>query len=824
MTEPTTSRPRSRRAQRRRTRRSRRSATSGGSTPRPVRSRAAPDATARRAEVRRLRRAGRAAAGEADVRPSRGAGEPAAEAPEREAPPDTTLAAERLARPAAAAGRVRQLQAPGRPRPRGRTATRPSAASSRRCCRCSTTSTWRASTATSRAGRSRPSPTSSRRPSASSGSSASARPARRSTRRVHEALMHVEAELAEGTDGDDRRPGAPAGLPASASGSCAPRASRSPTRRARAVTPVRRHPARAPVRARTTARRRGGTPMASQDWFEKDFYAILGVPRTPTPRRSRRPTASSPASTTPTTTPGTPRPSSGSRRSARPTRSSPTPSSASEYDAVRAMAHGGARFTAGGPAVAARRLRGPLRRPVRRRRRRRAAATSGSPRRRRRRPAQPRGPARRMFGQGGGRSAAARGGLRRLRRAAGPAARRRRHGAATTLGFRDAVEGATVTLQSPTARRDHHARSPPGVKDGQKIRLRGKGRPGDPGAPAGDLILTVHGRASTRCSAATATTSPSTCRSPSPRRRSAPPCRCRRSTATPVKVRVAPGTPSGRVLRVKGRGVAEQGRHTATCWPRSRSSCRSGSPTRRARRVEALRRRRGRGRPARRPVRAGRRGGDAAWRAGRAGFDAARRRHPGLRHLRRGRSWPACTRRPCASTTGSAWSPRRAPAAAAGATPRRDVALLREVQRLSQEEGVSLAGIQRILDLENQVDGAAVPRRASSPTSWSAPAPRSARRARVFAAGRAGDVVAVRAGQRPRAASAGRRPWSSGAPAAEPGVAGIRRARVANASSVVRPNEHEPHQLQPLEVGRGRAPRTPRPAPRPRGSSRRPRR
>ena len=33
----------------------------------------------------------------------------------------------------------------------------------------------------------------------------------------------------------------------------------------------------------------------------------------------------------------------------------------------------------------------------------------------------------------------------------------------------------------------------------------------------------------------------------------------------------------------------------------------------------------------------------------------------------------------------------------------RDVALLREVQRLSQEEGVSLPGIARILELENQV-------------------------------------------------------------------------------------------------------------------------
>src|SRR6478609_6269036 len=34
----------------------------------------------------------------------------------------------------------------------------------------------------------------------------------------------------------------------------------------------------------------------------------------------------------------------------------------------------------------------------------------------------------------------------------------------------------------------------------------------------------------------------------------------------------------------------------------------------------------------------------------------------------------------------------------------RDVALLREVQRLSQEEGISLAGIQRILELEHQVE------------------------------------------------------------------------------------------------------------------------
>ena len=34
----------------------------------------------------------------------------------------------------------------------------------------------------------------------------------------------------------------------------------------------------------------------------------------------------------------------------------------------------------------------------------------------------------------------------------------------------------------------------------------------------------------------------------------------------------------------------------------------------------------------------------------------------------------------------------------------RDVALLREVQRLSQEEGVNLAGIKRVIELENHVE------------------------------------------------------------------------------------------------------------------------
>ncbi|MFN8099832.1 MAG: helix-turn-helix transcriptional regulator [Dermatophilaceae bacterium] len=77
----------------------------------------------------------------------------------------------------------------------------------------------------------------------------------------------------------------------------------------------------------------------------------------------------------------------------------------------------------------------------------------------------------------------------------------------------------------------------------------------------------------------------------------------------------------------------------------------------------------------------------------------------------------------------------------------RDVSQLREVQRLSQEEGVSLAGIQRIMLLENQV--AALRARVEELTEELARF-RQSGMARVFTVGSAGDVVALRPGERPR--------------------------------------------------------------------------
>jgi len=78
----------------------------------------------------------------------------------------------------------------------------------------------------------------------------------------------------------------------------------------------------------------------------------------------------------------------------------------------------------------------------------------------------------------------------------------------------------------------------------------------------------------------------------------------------------------------------------------------------------------------------------------------------------------------------------------------RDVAVLREVQRLSQDEGVSLAGIKRILELEHEVDAlrARVEQLADA-LERSRDSAGGSRR--VFAAGPSGEVYAVLPGRRP---------------------------------------------------------------------------
>ncbi|MBO0897552.1 helix-turn-helix transcriptional regulator [Arthrobacter sp. zg-ZUI10] len=78
-----------------------------------------------------------------------------------------------------------------------------------------------------------------------------------------------------------------------------------------------------------------------------------------------------------------------------------------------------------------------------------------------------------------------------------------------------------------------------------------------------------------------------------------------------------------------------------------------------------------------------------------------------------------------------------------------DIDMLREVQRLSQE-GVSLEGIKRIMQLENQVSGLRA-RIDELSAELDSIQQRTPDRSRVFAAGLAGDVVTLTRGQRPPA-------------------------------------------------------------------------
>jgi molecular chaperone DnaJ len=288
--------------------------------------------------------------------------------------------------------------------------------------------------------------------------------------------------------------------------------------------------------------------MASQDWFEKDFYAILGVPADADAAAVKKAYRKLARKLHPDQNPGDAAAEKRFKEIGEAYAVLSTPEDRKQYDAIRSMSHGGARFTSGGPGGGGAGFEDVFSN---------------------------------LFGGGeGGRggnvrfSTGGRGGGGQpnledlLGGMFGPEGQQGYGGfgstagprrgqdleARTTLSFRDAVEGSTVTLSTADGSRIT-ARIPVGVKDGQKIRLRGKGNPGDQGAPAGDLMLTVQvgkhpvfGRDGDNLTvdlpvtfaeaALGATVSVPTL------------------SGDPVKVRIAAGTPNGRVLRVKGRGIA----------------------------------------------------------------------------------------------------------------------------------------------------------------------------------------------------------------------------------------------------------------------------
>jgi molecular chaperone DnaJ len=127
----------------------------------------------------------------------------------------------------------------------------------------------------------------------------------------------------------------------------------------------------------------------------------------------------------------------------------------------------------------------------------------------------------------------------------------------STISFREAIFGTTLDLKlalDGKTRQDISARVPAGVKDGVKIRVKGKGAPGEAGP--GDLFILL-----------TVTPHPIFSRNGDNITLTVPVTFVEATLGADIKVptlsgdevtlRLAPGTPTGRVLRVKGKGVTK---------------------------------------------------------------------------------------------------------------------------------------------------------------------------------------------------------------------------------------------------------------------------
>lgn len=268
--------------------------------------------------------------------------------------------------------------------------------------------------------------------------------------------------------------------------------------------------------------------MASQDWLEKDFYKILGVSKDVSEAELKKVYRKLARTYHPDSNPGD---KDAERRFKEISEAYSVLSDSSqraEYDQIRAMAAGGPRFTAGGGAGGFEDIFGG------------------------------------MFGQGMPRQGA--GGFGNLfeglfdQGMPGGYGRYREPTkgqdvqARITLDLATAVEGTTVTVETGTGSK-LTAKVPAGVKDGQKVRVRGKGRPSPDGGRPGDVIITVgvpkhpvfsreddNLRVVVPVTFAEAALG-ATIEVPT-------------LSGDVVKVKVPPATQSGQVLRVRGRGIS----------------------------------------------------------------------------------------------------------------------------------------------------------------------------------------------------------------------------------------------------------------------------
>jgi molecular chaperone DnaJ len=101
-------------------------------------------------------------------------------------------------------------------------------------------------------------------------------------------------------------------------------------------------------------------------------------------------------------------------------------------------------------------------------------------------------------------------------------------------------------------------RIPAGVTDGQRVRIKGKGGPGENGGASGDLYVLVHvsphpvfGRQGDNVTVTVPVTFAEAALGAN--------IEVPTLTGNPVTLKLAPGTKNGQVLRVRNRGVAKKG-------------------------------------------------------------------------------------------------------------------------------------------------------------------------------------------------------------------------------------------------------------------------
>jgi curved DNA-binding protein len=127
-----------------------------------------------------------------------------------------------------------------------------------------------------------------------------------------------------------------------------------------------------------------------------------------------------------------------------------------------------------------------------------------------------------------------------------------------TVDFETAVRGTTLQLRRPDSQETVTVRIPPGADEGSRVRIAGQGGQSPTGGPNGDLVLVIHVRPHSlfkregddlhlevpiRVSEAVQGTKVKV-----------------PTFEGPVSVKVPPGTQSGTVLRVRGRGISRKGR------------------------------------------------------------------------------------------------------------------------------------------------------------------------------------------------------------------------------------------------------------------------